>query len=379
LRNNGTTWEASGALINDGTNIGVGRTPSYILDVNGPIRIQEMTVSQGNNAIEGCIAIGTNSLANNSSGYENIAIGGATLISNTSGVANIALGIGSLVGLSSGNSNIGIGMSSSQYLANQSGNIAIGGSTLNQSTSSFGDDNIAIGTEAGGAIAGSNSIAIGRDALLSPNPFVASIAFDNVAIGAGSQAINTLSSFNTTIGNYTARSGPGSNITAIGYASQEFANGSANTSVGTSSLRNSTASYNCAFGFESMLNTTGGVNNAAYGFQSMRQNTSGLQNTASGMYSFYENTTGSYNTCIGNNTQVPNAVNDHQIVIGTSSDTTYISGGLNITSFTSPTLFTNAIPQCSTSSTVNPLEMANVQTVQIFILDNFQTFKLFKL
>jgi len=299
LRNNGTTWEASGALINDGTNIGVGRTPSYILDVNGPIRIQEMTISQGNNAIEGCIAIGSYALATNDTGYENIAIGGASLTSNTSGVANIALGIGSMNGLNTGNSNIGIGFYNAQVLTNQSGNIAIGGFTLNQSTSSFGNENIAIGTEAGGAIAGSNSIAIGRYALVSPSPAVASIAFDNVAIGTESQADNILGSYNTTVGNYTSRLSGGSSNTAIGYASQEFANGSANTSVGTSSLRNSTASYNCAFGFESMLNTTGGVNNAAYGFQSMRQNTSGLQNTASGMYSFYENTTGSYNTGIG--------------------------------------------------------------------------------
>lgn len=300
LRNNGTTWEASGALINDGTNIGVGRVPSYALDVNGPIRIQNLLISEGNGSIPGNIAIGNeNTLLSNSSGNDNIALGSAVLFANTSGSLNVGIGFSSLSNTGSGSANIGIGSYNSMQITNQSGNIGIGNLTFNDGTSTFENENIAIGTGAGGAIAGSNSIAIGSNALLSTNPFVASNAFSNVAIGAESQTENILGSFNTTIGNYTSRFSGGSRITAIGYASQEFAIGSANTSVGTFSLRNSTAGSNCAFGFESMLNTTEGDNNAAYGFMSMRQNTSGLQNTANGMYSFYENITGSFNTGIG--------------------------------------------------------------------------------
>lgn len=300
LRNNGTTWEASGALINDGTNIGVGRVPSYALDVNGPIRIQNLILSQGNGSIPGNIAIGSeNTLLSNSSGNDNIALGSAALYSNTSGTLNIGIGFSSLAGTGSGSANIGIGSYNSMLITNQSGNIGIGNLTFNDGTSTFGNDNIAIGNEAGGAIAGSNSIAIGNAALSSTNSAVPSSAFENIAIGNASLGINTLGSFNTSIGVFAASAVNGDYNTAIGHRSQENSNGTYNTTVGASSLKSATMGFNCAFGFESMLNTTGGVNNAAYGFQSMRQNTSGLQNTASGMYSFYENTTGSYNTGIG--------------------------------------------------------------------------------
>jgi len=116
----------------------------------------------------------------------------------------------------------------------------------------------------------------------------------------------------------------------------------------------------CSFTF----NTVSGSFNTCVGSNSNLNQTQGDYNTSIGYNAGSNITTGSYNTCIGNNTQVPNAVNDHQIVIGTSNDTTYLSGGLNITSSTSPTLFTNAIPQCATSSGVNLAEIANVQTVQ---------------
>jgi len=121
-----------------------------------------------------------------------------------------------------------------------------------------------------------------------------------------------------------------------------------------------TAPATCSFTF----NTVSGSFNTCIGANSNLNQTEGDYNSSFGYNAGSNISTGSYNTCIGNNAIVPNPANDHQIVIGTSSDTTFISGGLNITSSTSPTLFTGSIPQCSTSSGVNLTDIANVQLVQ---------------
>ncbi len=95
---------------------------------------------------------------------------------------------------------------------------------------------------------------------------------------------------------------PGTDNTALGYASLTNTTGSFNTGVGSSTLLTSNGSYNTALGYAS-LGSVGmsGSSNTAVGYQTLRgvAAATGSNNTALGYQALYSNTSGSTNTALG--------------------------------------------------------------------------------
>lgn len=126
-------------------NIAIGRNALFTLDSNS------------NN-----IAIGSNALQKSiNKGEANLAIGQQTLLNNTLGEGNIAIGNLAMSNNVSGNGNIGIGYYALTAGTTGIGNIAMGRYTLSKNTT--GSLNTAIGEEAiSNNITGSENTALGR-------------------------------------------------------------------------------------------------------------------------------------------------------------------------------------------------------------------------
>ena len=113
------------------------------------------------------VAIGVNSLTNNSSGYRNSAIGNLTLFNNTLGNLNSGVGALSLYNNTSGSNNSALGYQSLHQ--NQTGinNVAVGYRT---GYNSLGSNNVFIGALAGFNETGSNKLYIENSN--SPSPLI---------------------------------------------------------------------------------------------------------------------------------------------------------------------------------------------------------------
>ena len=107
------------------------------------------------------IAIGTNVLASNTSGRLNLGIGLNSLSSNINGRFNLGLGFNSLNKNTSGNSNVAVGTNAMNKSVDGSDNTSLGASSLIDITT--GERNVAIGTLAGDDLtSGNNNIFIGH-------------------------------------------------------------------------------------------------------------------------------------------------------------------------------------------------------------------------
>ena len=211
---------------------------------------------------------------------------------------------------------------------------------------------IAIGSEAARNITGSNTVAIGYQALL--GALGTSTGINNTAIGYWSLKVNTTGSDNTAVGHLTLTAnvtGAGNvavgesaltnnaaagQSTAVGsYALTNFtASNGYNTAIGSQALRNLTSGQgNTVVGYDAGLNllsTSGnvilgaeaqttdtpsadgtvavgyqalnvntGLNNTAIGSQALVSNTSGQNNVAAGYSALHDNTTGGSNSALG--------------------------------------------------------------------------------
>ncbi len=135
----------------DATNGGIVNTSAQSFSgtktFNNDVKINSITAGQGNNALQYNTAFGVLSLSQASStGNNNTAFGYYTLRSNTNGVRNTAIGDRALSFNTTGNDNVALGQYSLYRKATYNRNIAIGTYALYEVT---GDDNIAIGNEAG--------------------------------------------------------------------------------------------------------------------------------------------------------------------------------------------------------------------------------------
>jgi len=129
--------------------------------------------------LSGNTAIGSATLAGNTTGYNNTAAGEGALQFNTSGTLNTAIGQTALQANTIGTDNTAAGQDA--LLQNTSGdnNTAVGGSALQSNTT--GSDNIAIGFQAlTGTSSGSGNIAIGVGA-----GFYVGNGNNNIDIGNG--------------------------------------------------------------------------------------------------------------------------------------------------------------------------------------------------
>jgi hypothetical protein len=173
LRHNGTSWVASGALTNDGTDVSV--TGPLTLS-NGVLLLRRsdftlfhiccntnntfLGISAGNLTNTGAFntAIGTFALSQLTSGASNTAVGANSLDVNTSGSSNTALGAVSLLRNVFGANNTAVGASALTNNMTGSGNIALG--YFAGSTNTGGSGNIFIGNNVGATTTGSNNIYI---------------------------------------------------------------------------------------------------------------------------------------------------------------------------------------------------------------------------
>jgi hypothetical protein len=166
--------------------------------------------------------------------------------------------------------------------------------------------------------------------------------YNNTASGVSALYSNTTGYHNTASGFqalYSNTEGYGN--TANGYAAlYSNTTGDTNTANGYAALySNTTGDTNTAFGAAALYSNTTGNVNAANGYGALRSNTTGSANTANGYFALYSNTTGTNNIAVG------------------SSAGTYITGGINLNTVTSNSVFLGT----------NTKALADSQTNQIVI------------
>jgi hypothetical protein len=115
--------------------------------------INGVTIGRGGGSIATNTAIGSQSLASNTTGTDNTAVGIYTLKSNTSGGTNTAVGISALYTNSTGGNNTALGYGSLNSTTTANSNTAIGSGAGLLLT---GEYNLLLGTNAGQNIEGGN-------------------------------------------------------------------------------------------------------------------------------------------------------------------------------------------------------------------------------
>ena len=157
-------------------------------------------------------AVGSFSLANNTSGSANVAVGDGSLTANTTGSSNVAIGQDALFGATTASYNTAVGRQTMQSNSTGYNNATLGFQTLYNNTT--GANNTAVGYQAlKSNTSGNNSTAVGTNALVS------SVSTSGENSGFGEEALNANTS--------------GSNNTAMAYRSlYTNSSGSYNTAVG---------------------------------------------------------------------------------------------------------------------------------------------------
>ncbi len=90
-----------------------------------------------------------------------------------------------------------------------------------------------------------------------------------------------------------------------------------NVGIGFEAIKsNTTGFWNTAIGFQTLYSNTTGNYNTANGYMPLPANTTGSRNTAHGTYSLYSNTSGSYNTAIGMFANFNNQTGNYNTAIG---------------------------------------------------------------
>lgn len=116
--------------------------------------INNVNVGKGAGNIASNLSVGTGSLSNNTSGYNNTAIGTFALRENTVGYSNTAVGAAALSVNGSGIFNAAFGTRALESNTNGSNNVALGIQSLNSNT--LGNYNIGLGFQAGKEITTGN-------------------------------------------------------------------------------------------------------------------------------------------------------------------------------------------------------------------------------
>lgn len=236
----------------------------------------------------GNTAVGSKTLYNNTTGYQNTGNGYQSLFSNNSGFQNSAIGYQSLYSNNSGNHNSANGFQS-LFFNTGNDNTANGYQSLVSNTS------------------GNNNTASGIYSLWSNTT-----GYSNVAMGIQTLANNTFQSNNVAIGD--------SAMYFNGYAVVSSAEAIFNTAVGSKSIYlNKSGSGNTATGYQAMYSSVTGNNNTANGYQALVSNTSGNNNVAFGYLALRSNIAGKSNTGIGSGADVSSSAISNATAIGANS------------------------------------------------------------
>lgn len=300
------------------------------------------------------LAVGAQSLFNNTIGARNTGIGFQSLFSNTAGTNNCALGSFALQDNTLGNNNIAIGYTAAQNNTTAGHNIAIGLNAL--STQSFNNGNTAWV---------SSNTAIGYNALFANQPTTTNNGIlnsavghyalnsnttgrDNTALGVSALFNNTSADRNVGVGNYAGYHSTGAQNTFMGFwagmGSFGATNGANNTAIGYQSLNKFTSgAKNTALGENAMLNLTSGDSNVGLGSFSLANQTSGSYNTSIGASAGYGASvfTGSYNFYGGHASGTVNQSGSNNAFVGAFADT----GSNNLVYATA--IGANALVNCS--------------------------------
>ena len=232
--NTGLGIKSLKSIVNGSQNVGVGfRSLELTTGGNGNTAIGTFALSKNQTNFN--TAIGFNSLANSTVGFNLTAVGSSALQSNSNGFSNTAIGANS-----------------------QSAN------TTGTSNSSLGANTLVVN------LSGSQNTAVGTSALASNT-----IGTGNVALGFNALANNNEGSLNVAIGSWALENNV-SNLGSLG------GKGFQNVAVGANALRNARSVSNVAVGAESMMSVTNGSQNAALGEHTMRGLKSGNSNVAFG-------------------------------------------------------------------------------------------------
>lgn len=263
-------------------------------------------------------AIGNNSMRK-AKLYGQVAVGAESLTNDTTGTYNTAVGYYSMNQNASGAVNAAFGVSSLRNNATGEGNTAIGANTM--FLHKEGNYNTAVGYESMFFdSAGVNNTAMGWRSLR-----YAKRGQENTAIGVGAIEFTDSARYNTAVGRGAMISRGGLSNTAIGWyaSSQSGRYVNRTTAIGASAGRqnygdeNTFVGYNSGYGAgaDSLL----GIENTGLGAQTLVFNTSGKSNTALGMGTLYGNTTGNGNVAVGTRALANQQAHHYNIAIGDSS------------------------------------------------------------
>ena len=312
-------WARTGThttLSNSGDSVGIGKAPSYKLDVLGGMEADSFitngrtvlnsigtevhvgartgTISTGGYNFIGGYAAGEHNTIGNSNCFEGYGAGYKNLdgtancfngyetgFNNTSGVYNIFNGYAAGINNTTGQRNIYIGA----------------GAGFTNSTSSY---NNFIGYEAG---------------------YYNTTGFYNCFDGYAAGITNTTGTGNTYHGAYAGYSNSTSDFnTCVGYLAGYATTGQRNTMIGTAAgYANSSGQYNTFSGINVGHENTSGSYNTLYGGGANYNTTTGIGNSSLGFEAGHDNFTGSYNVNLGYRAGY-NDKGTHNIFIGDSAD-----------------------------------------------------------
>ncbi len=289
-----TGWLTTGNTgIIDGTNF-IGTAAGTNVDVafrrnNSPAgKIGSTSTSFGVGALSSGAATNSTAIGNNalsvSTGNNNVAVGQNALVNSASTAQwNTAVGTSALRGINdpAAQNNTAIGFEAMTGAGNISNVTAVGAHALFQNTAS-------------------NSTAVGYNALQGQ----VGGATGNTGLGASVLNNNTNGDNNTAVGNEAGFGVGGSNNTLIGYYAGRFSSGGNNTALGFSALSaNGASSNSVAIGYNALTNNTA-ADNTAVGTSALGSNATGTGNVAIGNQAGFSET-GSNKLYISNSATTP--------------------------------------------------------------------------
>jgi trimeric autotransporter adhesin len=242
-------------------------------------------------------AIGFQTMLNNTIGSENTAVGFQASSIGASGTKNTAVGYIALNN-NIGSENTAFGHSSMSGINNAASrfNTAIGFQSMFAGIGNVSNV-VAVGANALFQNTASNTVGVGYNALQGQGAG----GTGNTGVGFSVLNNNTTGDNNTAMGSEAGFAAVGSGNTMIGFRAGQFASNAtgAGTFVGFQAGLGTTGANNTAIGNNALVATGASANNVAVGNNSLTANTS-TNNTAIGFSALINNITGTGNVAIGN-------------------------------------------------------------------------------
>ncbi len=224
--------------------------------------------------------------------------------------------------------NVALGTNTLNDLTTGYNNVSIGSGSMSLTTTGF--QNTAVGTNAlGDNTSGSDNSAVGNSSLANNTT-----GHSNSTLGSSTLFSNTTGKFNIAIGNAALyENTTGLYSVAIGYYALALSTAGSNTAVGYQSLSSTTSGYRVTgLGYQSLTENTTGYDNTALGYSTLSSNTVGTKNTALGSLAGNIITSGDNLTLLGFNAQPTSVSANNQVTLGNNEVTSLRCNVQTITS-----------------------------------------------